>query len=1031
MRIILSTCCLTALILGVTGFTNPTPTITFTSSATDSASASTNTQLAASYGYVNARPTNNSNNDNNNGGNAPRKQLNRRRRKMNKDVVIVGGGLAGLSAALYLSQIDPNRQITILDKHDLFDGDGKTSVATFAAAGMLAPQSERLPKGDYLDLCLASKSMYPEFTDLVECMAQEAGDEGAPYLNHKDNDKLEPWNIGYVASGGFLAPAFAGDTVATWAPPSDSKGNAMWLDDNQVRELEPNLHPEVIGGWWFPEDASVDARRLAASLRAACVGAGVQLMAGKNYEVSSLDLENGNCNGLWLKNGKYIQTNTCLVANGAWMRQLLPVPMEPHKGQSLSLRMPADRPPILRRVLFASDSYIVPKADGRIIIGATVEAGSYDPNVTPAGLMHILSYALQLVPALADLPLEETWAGLRPTTPDKGPILGKTPWEGLYLAGGYWRNGVLLAPKTGELLAMLIAGEELSQEDEKFLEAFAWDRFTSKDGGAEMAANARYAASMYPVHSRKSGAGVAASVGTELGSYSTAVSAGEERRKDREALFGGDDGIEALEKAAAAGKKDGAVFSFGGGEYKPPTATPAVEVEEVQEDTSKVEAKAPKSVNGASGIMASAEKKEGRRKDREAIFGGDDGMEAMEKAAAAGKAEGSDLSFGGGEAPMDVNGSTSTTAPETPSSEDDHEAEVDEAPAEDLQSIYQKIRENKSKQTHVRNDPVPDDRPDPGFRIFHVAEDGTEREVPPYTSPGEFQAMIEKESTAPTQESTTSIEEEVASAAEPTVPTASAEAASTGGFLNSMEGANDFGIHAAKVPRRNEKAPTNAKKTKAVSESASEGSFDGYQTILEAAANDDDIRKTMRENRMKNRMLEDDNTGYLSKVDKMMSERDTPASSSSTEEEEIPTDLSAVYQKIRDQKAAVKFTMNDPTPDDRPDPGFRIFHVAEDGTEREVPPYTSPGEFQAMIEKEEATEESTDPTANGGNQQEANGTEFVLPPETVSEEESVEYDEKTLDGYQTILSANGSTNREDEMTKMREARRKNRLGITD
>jgi hypothetical protein len=422
-----------------------------------------------------------------------------------------------------------------------------------------------------------------------------------------------------------------------------------------------------------------------------------------------LDLEEGNCKGLWMKNGKYVSTKAILVANGAWMRTLLPVPIEPHKGQSLSLRMPKDRPPILRRVLFAQDSYIVPKADGRIVIGATVEAGSYDPNVTPAGIMHILSHALELVPGLADLPLEETWAGLRPTTPDKAPILGETPWNNLFLAGGYWRNGVLLAPKSGELLASLIVGggtDTMSETDRAFLEAFSWDRFTSPEGGAAMAANARYAASMYPIHTRKSGVGVAASVGTELGSYSTAVTAGEERRKDRDSMWGGGGEDESFELAARMGKQDGSAFSFGGDAYKsgPSLEKSLPSQEESKEDNDHVVEEntiPPPEVPQHTYLQSS------------------EGSNTMVPY------DGSADAWTVGYTEDNDNGSSSSI---------------------DLQSVYQSIRENKSKEPVELGKGGGEERPDPGFRIYHVDEEsGEHREVPPYTAPGAFLESIKQD----------------------------------------------------------------------------------------------------------------------------------------------------------------------------------------------------------------------------------------------------------------------------------------------
>jgi glycine/D-amino acid oxidase-like deaminating enzyme len=774
-----------------------------------------------------------------------------RRRQLHKDVVIVGGGLAGLSTALYLTQIDPKRRITIIDRNNDTTNDSTATgganpgnMASMAAAGMLAPHSERLPKGDYLDLCLASKRMYGDFVALVEGMAYDAGPDGHKYLwNDNDGDNsLEPWNIGYVASGGFLAPAFAGDNVATWMPDHDNDDDddnesprqkkkrkkkktptAFWLDATQAKELEPHLHPDIVGGWWFPEDASVDARRLTCSLKAACIGAGVEFLCGSNNEVTSLDLQEGVCKGLWLgsRSGRYVSAKAILVANGAWMRNLLPVPLEPHKGQSLSLRMPKDRPPILRRVLFGGDSYIVPKADGRIVIGATVEAGSFDSNVTPAGIMHVLSHALQLVPALADLPIEETWAGLRPTTPDKGPILGETPWDNLFLAGGYWRNGVLLAPKTGHLLATLIASNnnndddddsesefQLSQEDQNMLDAFSWDRFTSPGGGKKMAANSRYAASMYPVHTRRSGTGIAAAVGTELGSYSTARSAGEERKKDRESLFGsssssadgGGDGIfgddsateDAFERAALLGMEDAAIYEgFDEQNKRRPTTNNEEEespgAKTTDDDDGERLSKFYYSQQEAaleSSTLDVVESSDSSSTSTTSTYDGSDSGDTF------------------------TVGSSSAGVKSTIDDDDDDNSGNNE----ELKSIYQSIRDNKSKQDVDLPVDEGEKRPDPGFRINHIdKKTGESRIIPPYTSPGEFFQSLEAE-------------QALAAAPE------------------------------EKSSLPDQSFPQNNDNGKIEGDSA-DSEYDGYQTILDANSSDNrqDELDAMREARRKNR----------------------------------------------------------------------------------------------------------------------------------------------------------------------------------
>ena len=635
------------------------------------------------------------------------------RKQQSRDIVIVGGALAGLSAALYISQMDPTRHITILDREEYGkQGDMSTTTqhaqpASFAAAGMLAPFAERLPPGPLLDLCMSSRRMYTDFCDMVESLAQDSGEEGEQYLypsefpsDSGNDDDLEPWSVGYVGSGGFLAPAFAGDTVATWAPPPE--GGAIWLDATQVRELEPRLHPDVVGGWWFKDDASVDARRLTCSLRAACVAAGVQILSGPHNEVSSLDLEDGTCRGVFLKSNKksrggkrFIKANQVLIANGAWMRDLLPIPIESHKGQSMSLRMPKGSSSFLRRVLFAQDAYIVPKADGRIILGATVEAGCFDPNVTPIGLMHILTHAMELVPGLKDLPVEETWVGLRPTTPDKGPILGNTPWDNVFVAGGYWRNGVLLAPKTGQLVASLMlsssgneAGTKLNEKDAAFLTAFAWDRFTAPERSAALTANARYASSTHPIQKRGQ---ASITAGTELGSYQTARAAGDDRKRERAALLSSDmDDDSAFEKAAALGQKDIGAYNFDKVEVN--GATTDVEI-----DNLDVEPAASNNV-----VQTEA---------------------------------------------YDLEGAVDALTVGIAQTEESKEGEKS-TPSKDLQSVYEKIQENQSKRDVVlaTEEEEPDDRPDPGFRIHHVdAETGEMREVPPYTSPKDFLSMLEAE----------------------------------------------------------------------------------------------------------------------------------------------------------------------------------------------------------------------------------------------------------------------------------------------
>ena len=682
-----------------------------------------------------------------------------------------------------------------------------------------------------------------------------------------------------------------------------------------------------------------------------------------NRPSPSISLTGGTCRGVRLADGRNLAPKSILVANGSWMRNLLPVPVVPHKGQSFSVRMPSDSPPILSRVLFAQDTYIVPKADGRIVVGATVEAGSFDPNVTPAGLMHCMSNAAQLVPGLANLPVEETWAGLRPTTPDKGPILGKTPWDNLFLAGGYWRNGVLLAPKTGQLVGDLIAGN-LSEEDETLISAFSWDRFTVEGGGDKLAADARYAASMHPVHSRSSGVGVSAAVGTELGFYSGAGEAKEERARDRQSLFA-DAGMseseeDAFEKAAMMGKVDAGAFTLGDDVEKARLPNKAVIAEPVPDaytvgsssgdskpivdalfsqyrsQIDEVKEEANENVTAFSDLASKEEiaaqlagldeAQPGTVSDYdETTYDGyqailkddwgstdEDLKEKMRKSRIQNRKKSGEINEDAiGVKQMDLDEMQVTPSPTS-------------SATGDLDSIYEKIKANKAKaaETVEMTEASGDERPDPGFRIYRVdPETGEGREIPPYMSPGEMENMIALEKKGSDKEK--ELKEEEVKAPKADISDSTAEDAS---------------------------------------DEYSEETYDGYQAILKDdwGSTDEELKEKMRRSRIQNRMksssINEDAIGVKQMdVEDIESTNAKPPAPKAVTAETIlkleQPDLSSVYDKIISNKKKTSVEMTETSVEERPDPGFRIYRVdSETGEGKEIPPYTSPGEMEDMIQ---------------------------------------------------------------------------------
>jgi glycine oxidase ThiO len=356
------------------------------------------------------------------------------------EVLILGGGAMGLAIALDLH----GRGVRVAIASRNF-----TEAALHAAAGMLAPQAEQIPPGPMLDLCLASRERYPEWIRKLE--------------------QITGTGAGYWATG-ILAPVYAG--LAPQPPPYPNRAATpwQWCDRPELEALQPGLSEQVQGAWWYPKDAQVDNRRLAQCLAQAVEQLGIPRYEG--VEIEQLVIQGDRLLGVDTPNGR-LEAAHYVLSTGAWSQKLLPIPVQPRKGQLLSLRALAPAPLPLQRVLFGQDIYLVPRQDGRVVVGATNESVGFTPANTAIGVQMLLTEAIRLVPGLAELDLQQTWWGFRPTPPDQLPLLGPSPYANLSLATGHYRNGILLMPITAELIAdSIVQGNWLEQWG-----AFRGDRF--------------------------------------------------------------------------------------------------------------------------------------------------------------------------------------------------------------------------------------------------------------------------------------------------------------------------------------------------------------------------------------------------------------------------------------------------------------------------------------------------------------------------------------------------------------------------
>jgi glycine oxidase len=366
-------------------------------------------------------------------------------------VVIIGAGVIGLGIAWRLAQ---RATVTVFDR-------GKAGAgASHAAAGMLAACCEAEPGEETLVMLgRESQKRWPAFAEELE---QASGID------------VE------LRREGTLVLALTADDQATIAHHMAFQRRLdlplEWLSAAATRAREPRLAGKIAGALFSPQDHQVDNRKLAQALRIAAERAGVNIH--EHQPVKELAVRGGQAKGVVLEDGTSVAADIVVLAAGAWSRAIggLPPdrrpPVRPIKGQMLALRMdPAD--PLLTHVLWAPGAYLVPRRDGRLIVGATVEEKGFDTTVTAGGLLALLEAAWRAIPAVEELPVDEIWVGHRPGSRDDAPILGPGPLDGLFYATGHHRNGILLAPVTADAVARLILDEVV----EPAIKPFGLERF--------------------------------------------------------------------------------------------------------------------------------------------------------------------------------------------------------------------------------------------------------------------------------------------------------------------------------------------------------------------------------------------------------------------------------------------------------------------------------------------------------------------------------------------------------------------------
>jgi glycine oxidase len=349
-------------------------------------------------------------------------------------VIIIGGGIIGASIAWRLAR--ERADVIVLERARL------GQEASWAAAGMIAPQAEAQVAGVFFDLCLAARRVFDATVDRL------IADSGV-------DPEYDPHGILYIA----LDTAERAELQARARWHREAGAMVEELSGAEARKIEPAIASETLYALHLRDNRRVENRKLTQAYVAAAVKAGAQFREG--VRVDSITMAGGRATGVGLHDGTALNADIVIVAAGSWSHHVRGVEadrvaLHPVRGQMLCFET---RPQILTPAVFSMRAYLVPRRDGRILAGSTMEEAGYNKSVTLGGIEKISRGALAMVPALAELPFREAWAGLRPATKDLLPVIGPSPSvTNVIWATGHYRSGILLSALTGEVVADLVAG---------------------------------------------------------------------------------------------------------------------------------------------------------------------------------------------------------------------------------------------------------------------------------------------------------------------------------------------------------------------------------------------------------------------------------------------------------------------------------------------------------------------------------------------------------------------------------------------